>query len=269
MHCLPMTKGFKTNSQPLLKAIAPNPSAKYRLICFPCAGGNASMFSSWPEQVPQDFEVFALNAPGRGARFFESPYTSMEELVKNLLEDSHLLAEKPYAIFGHSLGARVGYEFIRRATARGLPMPLHFVASGSRAPNIPCFSSPTYTLSSDAFMQIIYDMDGIPDELRENKEMMALLEPTFRADFQIAETYIGQVNKLACPITALCGTEDCRVPATTVEQWQAFTMYPITVKSYTGGHFFINHNDAALRDICMLLTKILAQSSGMGYREVS
>lgn len=259
MHNSPNSS--QVHSQPLLRAVVSNPFAKFRLICFPCAGGNASMFANWPKQVPKEAEVWALNAPGRGARFFEPPYTSMVELVDKLLDEAHILAEKPFVIFGHSLGARIGYELVKRATALGFPMPLHFIASGSRAPNMPCFSLPTYSLPSDAFMQIIYDMDGVPDELRESEEMMSLLEPTFRADFKIAETYTGQVSTLACPITALCGTKDKRVTASEVEQWQDFSYHPITVHSYAGGHFFINHNDAALRDICTLLNKIVAQKN--------
>lgn len=262
MHNSAIKKDVQKQSQQLLKAVVANPFAQYRIICFPCAGGNAAMFSTWPKQVPQEVEILALHAPGRGARFLDSPYTSMDELVDDLLSEAWLLAEKPYVIFGHSLGARVGYELVRRAIPLGLPMPIHFIASGSRAPNVPCFSAPTYTLPSTDFMQVIYDMDGVPDEVRESEEMMSLLEPTFRADFKIAETYLGKVVTLECPITVLSGTEDKRVSGSAVEQWQSFSSSAINIQYYAGGHFFINHNDAALQDIVALLTKVVAQQKG-------
>ena len=251
----------------LLKPIVANPFAQYRLICFPCAGGNASMFQSWPAHIQQNIEILALHAPGRGARFFDPPFESMDDLVDNLLPEADVLNEKPYVIFGHSLGARVGYEFVRRATSLGHPSPLHFIASGSRAPNVPCFSSETYTLPSEAFLKLILEMDGIPEEIRSSDEMLSLLEPTFRADFKIAETYLGRVQQMTCPISALCGQDDGRVAKAEVMQWQAFSDLPLMIKTFAGGHFFINHNVDALHDISGILNNAFAVTSNKVFRE--
>jgi surfactin synthase thioesterase subunit len=240
-------------NQRLLKPIVENTSASYRLICFPCAGGNPSMFQNWAKFLGEDIELLGLYAPGRGARFAESAFNNMDDLVNCLLAEADVLQSKPYILLGHSLGARVAYEFAKCAIKQGYPAPLHFIASGSRAPNEPRTLTPIHTLPSQDFLKTILEMGGIPDEIIENEELLHLLESTFRADFKIAEQYSSSVFPLDCPITALCGDEDYRVPEVLVKKWGAFTTSSWRVMCFEGGHFFINQNPHVIPEISRLI----------------
>ncbi|ALM92275.1 MULTISPECIES: thioesterase II family protein [Alteromonas] len=249
---------LKSTEPRLLKPVVENASAPYQLICFPCAGGNASMFQSWADFLGADIELLGLHAPGRGARFAEPAFDNMDALVNCLLDEADVLERKPYILLGHSLGARVAYEFAKRATQLGYPAPLHFIASGSRAPNGPKVSSPTHSLPSSEFMNTILEMGGIPDEVRESQEMLHLLEPTFRADFKIAEQYTSTAIPLDCPITAICGDEDYKVPEGLVKKWGSFTTSSWCVRCFSGGHFFINQNPHVIPEISRLIVRCFA-----------
>ena len=57
---------------------------RLRLILFPHAGGSASAFRTW--EMPQEFEVYGVQLPGRGPRRGEPACTSLAELVDAVVE---------------------------------------------------------------------------------------------------------------------------------------------------------------------------------------
>jgi medium-chain acyl-[acyl-carrier-protein] hydrolase len=246
-----------TSVQKLLLPINKPSTVRYKMICFPCAGGNASMFQDWPNKLPDELEVLALNAPGRASRFLEEAYTSMESLVADLICEASILRHNPYILYGHSLGARVAYEFAKQAIALGYPGPIHFIASGSRSPDTPCFSTPTYNLPIDKFLDTLRYMQGTPQEILDNDEFMQLLLPTLRADFQMAEKYIGEVSQLLCPISVYGGKEDPNIGLDKLKHWENYTCSGFEISMFDGGHFFINDNPKPLQSLHRLVQKIM------------
>jgi medium-chain acyl-[acyl-carrier-protein] hydrolase len=91
-----------------------NPEAKTRLICFPCAGRGASLYRTWPGPLGQHVEVCAVQLPGRENRMDEPPFTRFQDLVSVIAEVLPPFLDREYAIFGHSLGALIGFEVARR-----------------------------------------------------------------------------------------------------------------------------------------------------------
>ena len=88
--------------------------ARLRLFCFPYAGGSALIFRSWSNVLPADVEVCPVQLPGRGTRLMERPFTDLSSLIQVLAQALSSLLDKPFAIFGHSLGALVGFELARQ-----------------------------------------------------------------------------------------------------------------------------------------------------------
>jgi len=244
------------NKQKLILPLNQTKHTRCKLICFPYAGGNASMFKSWQKELPLDVELLALHAPGRASRIFDEAYTSMSSLVEDLLCEALPLLQSPYIIFGHSLGARVAYEFINQAIKLGFDAPIHFIASGSRSPDTPCFSEPTFNLPTDEFIKTLKNMEGTPSELLENKELMDLLLPALRADFQIAEEYIGEVSKLPCPLSVLGGDKDLNIEVEQLNKWNNFTSNKFELTIFEGGHFFINEPEKPLKKIINIINSI-------------
>ena len=133
--------------------VRPNKTSdcEMRMFCFPYAGGSAATFIPWVKQLPSWLELVAVQPPGRSSRMFEEPYQEMQLLIDDLILAFKQLIDKPFMFFGHSLGSRVAFELSKRLQSEGLPLPQHFIASGSRAPFIPCREKPIFDLPEEQF----------------------------------------------------------------------------------------------------------------------
>src|SRR5262249_30777732 len=87
----------------------PNPQAILRLFCFPYAGGNAMIYRLWPDLLPANIEVCHVNLPGRGNRLQEPAFTDIPTLVEAVTEPVAAYSDKPFAFFGHSMGALISF----------------------------------------------------------------------------------------------------------------------------------------------------------------
>ncbi|RZM76729.1 thioesterase II family protein [Pseudoalteromonas rubra] len=236
----------------------PNPNAKLRLFCFPYAGGSPAIFMPWSGELHPEVELVLLQFPGRGARMGEPAHIEMQHKVDELLAHQAFLTEKPYVLMGHSLGSRVIFEVTKHLVEQNAPLPLHLIASGSRAPHTGSSKAQTYHLPHDAFIEELYKLNGTPKELLEHKELMELLLPLLRADFQIAECYQAQATALPCPITVFHGHDDIDISAEQLHGWQDLSEHKIDIHYFNGGHFFINQcRDEVLHTVNQVLGKIV------------
>src|SRR5215213_1931004 len=108
----------------------PNPRARLRLFCFPYAGGGAAIYRLWPQNLPSEVEVCGAHLPGRGTRLREQPFTGLDALVDAAAEAIAPSLDKPFALFGHSMGAMISFELARRLCDQGRPQPTHLFVSG-------------------------------------------------------------------------------------------------------------------------------------------
>ena len=168
----------------------PNARAGLRLFCFPYAGGGASIFTAWPEWLPITIEVIAVQLPGRGRRISEEPYTSLSDLVGELVQVLLPSLEKPFAFFGHSMGALLAFESARVLRSMDGPTPAHLTVSGAGAPQVPDPDPPIHDLPDREFLKEIKQLNGTPIELFDSKEMVEIMLPTLRADFAVIEDYV-------------------------------------------------------------------------------
>src|SRR5581483_5831846 len=107
----------------------PRPRAEVRLFCFPYAGGGASIFRDWSGRLPGHVEVCPVQLPGRETRFRESAFTHVSPLVTTLAESLRPKLDRPFAFFGHSLGALVAFELSRRLLQDYELQPTHLFVS--------------------------------------------------------------------------------------------------------------------------------------------
>jgi surfactin synthase thioesterase subunit len=166
----------------------------------------------------------------------------MSDLVRELAHVFHEIADKPYVLFGHSLGSRVAYEFAQQCQSFGLPRPKLLIASGSRAPHIPNERASIHDLPEVEFIAKLRELNGTPEEVLSNRELIQFLIPLLRADFRIAEKYQSVPRKLGCPILALAGKEDLEVTELSVESWRELSNGKCEIHWIPGGHFFIEEN---------------------------
>jgi medium-chain acyl-[acyl-carrier-protein] hydrolase len=230
----------KMSSTPWLGRFKPNSRARLRLFCFPYAGGGTLAFHGWAEQLPDDVEVCPVQLPGREHRMREPAFTSIPAIVEAAAESLLPHLDKPFAFFGHSMGAFISFDLARALRARHRIAPAGLFVSGCRAPHLKRKRPPTYDLPESEFMNELRSLNGTPRELLDSPDLMRVLLPLLRADFEASETYAYSAGaQLDCPINAFGGTEDPEVERRDIREWCEHTTAAFALKMFPGDHFFL------------------------------
>jgi medium-chain acyl-[acyl-carrier-protein] hydrolase len=247
-----MTKSSTAGSW--LSCFRRNPNAALRLICFPHVGSGANIFRAWPDGLPAAVEVCPIQLPGRERRVLEPAFNNLSLLVETVAPALIPYLDKPFAFFGHSMGAAICFELARHLRQTQNVEPIHLFVSGRQAPQLREQGTKTiYDLPEDAFLEELRRLKGTPEEVLQQPELMNFMMPMLRADFELIETYIYSVGPpLDCPITALGGTQDEEVSREDLEAWREQTTAHFSLHMLPGDHFFL-HSAASL------LLKILSQ----------
>jgi acyl transferase domain-containing protein/surfactin synthase thioesterase subunit len=220
-----------------------NPQPQLRLFCFPYAGAGASVFRTWSKDLPSTIEVCPVQLPGRETRLEEAAMTRLSSLVRALAQ--HLLPhlDVPFAFFGHSLGALISFELARELRRQNAPCPMQLFVSGCRAPQLPDRDLPIHRLPEPKFLAELRRLNGTPEAILQNSELMQRLLPTLRADFALLETYVyTNEPPLNCPIATFGGTQDPRVSREDLAAWRDQTQQSFTLQLLPGDHFFLLQN---------------------------
>jgi medium-chain acyl-[acyl-carrier-protein] hydrolase len=224
----------------LLRPLCPG-EARLRLFCLPYAGGGASAFRVWTQAIAPQIEVCPIQLPGRENRLLEAPFTDVGALVDALATALEPAIDRPFALFGHSLGALIGFELIRHFRRRGWPGPVCFFASACRAPQLPRPGEPIHALPEGAFLDALRRLKGTPERLLQDRELMQLVLPALRADFALVETYAYAPGaRLDCPVAAFGGEADTTVGLADVAGWADQAGRDFSLRMLPGGHFFLN-----------------------------
>lgn len=205
------------------------------------------MYRTWTQSLSKNIELLAVQLPGRENRFSEFPYTDMWTLVKRLGNELSPYLDRPYAIFGHSLGALTAFEFIREVRRRREPMPELFFPSAYHAPHMPDRNSAIYDSSDEEFIARLRKYKGTPTDVLENAGLMKVFLPRLRADFKILGTYVHEVGApLSCPIVAFDGTDDDNVNEEELLAWKIQTNKSFEFHTIVGDHFYVKSAESEI-----------------------
>ncbi|MFE9700315.1 thioesterase II family protein [Streptomyces sp. NPDC006270] len=237
---------------------APRSAPALRLICVPFAGAGPAAFQGWSGLLPESVEPWLLRLPGRESRFREEPRTEVPLVVKEAAAVlGPALDGRPYALFGHSLGALIAFELARELRRSYGAEPAHLSVSARSAPHLPLRHAVVHQLPDDLFLDALdVRFNAIPPAIRDEPQMRALYLPVLRADVTLLETYAyTEEAPLDCPITAYGGMEDPEFRGTELAEWSRHTASSHRLRMFPGGHFFLNEQRAELvsdvtEDLC-------------------
>ncbi|WP_457777385.1 thioesterase II family protein [Streptomyces olivaceus] len=233
----------------------PRPQARFTLVCLPYAGGSASAFFSLSRQLPADVEVLAAQYPGRQDRLREPCLETVPDLARGAYDElGELLAGRPFALFGHSLGGAVAFELARLLERGGPAAPCALFVSGRRAPSVEGDRGVRFR-DDEGLVDELRELEGTDSRVLDEPELLRLVLPTLRADYGAAETHrTGADAVVAGPVVALAGDRDPHVGLDEVEAWRGHTTGAFEMKVFPGGHFFLTDHEP---EIAALVTDTL------------
>jgi surfactin synthase thioesterase subunit len=215
---------------------------RLRLVCLPHAGSGAAAYLGWGSGLGAAVELWAVQLPGRESRLAEAALSQMSDLLPRLAD---ALAgplggadQRPYVVYGHSMGAFIAFDLVREFRRRGLRLPCGLVVSGARAPHLPPVQPLLHLLPDTPLLQEVSRRYGGTFE-PEMMDLVQLMLPTLRADLCLVETrWHNDEPPLALPISAWSGVDDAFVPQAEARQWGRHTSVEFEFKAFPGGHFF-------------------------------
>ncbi|NGO66847.1 alpha/beta fold hydrolase [Streptomyces boncukensis] len=233
----------------------PRPDAARRLFLFPHAGGSAASYLRWCALLP-DVEVLVAQLPGRQERRAEEPYRRTGPLVEALR--TALEAEldgRPYALFGHSLGALLAYRLAVDIERDGGEVPVLLGVSGW-APERVLPVEALLPLPDARFVTAVRRFGVLPAEVSEDPELLALVLPALRADLALVAGYRDDGARVGCPVAAYGGRADPTLERGRLSEWAARTPVFLGASAFPGGHFYLaDHAIAIASDLARHLQR--------------
>ena len=236
---------------------------RFRLFCFPYAGGGTSVFQKWSQHLPSAVEICAVKLPGRESKLNEPPFEELSPMVRTLAQVLRPVLDMPFAFFGHSMGGLISFELARQLRKERRLTPVYLFVSGYRAPQLKDPCPPIHQLPEDAFVSELRDTYGTPENVLHDPELTKLFLPLLRADFAVCETYTyTDEDPLDCPISVFGGVQDSKVAYDELAAWRAQTNGSFSLRMFPGNHFFLESARIAVLGVLgQTLTDILMQTS--------
>ncbi|MFI6824113.1 thioesterase domain-containing protein [Micromonospora sp. NPDC050187] len=234
------------------------PHASVQLFCLPYAGAGASAFRRWRDAIGEDVEVQPVQLPGREARIAEDPDFDVTEVAEAIAAR----ADRPYAIYGHSMGGRLGFDVVRELRRTGRPLPVRLYVGGARAPHVTDTShfDGLSRVDDEELLARLRAGGGLPEEILEHPELVELLLPLLRADFSRVDTYrYTPEEPLPVPIVAFSGRTDLAVTREQSAAWDRHTTAGFVLHDIDGGHFFLHDRLADV--LAVIRTDLLAAAA--------
>lgn len=227
----------------------PRPEAKLRLFCFHYAGGDASVYRLWARQLPAWVEVCPLELPGHGSRRGEPPITQFPELLGWLYRMVRPFLDRPYALFGHSLGGIQAFELARRLRREGQALPARLFLSACPALHLrPRPMAPLSHLGDEEFLEQLAVLYGTPRQALVNPDFREAVLPVLRADVLLAESYAYTPEPpLPVPVSSFGAEEDPQVSLEEATSWKEQTLVEFRFRQVPGGHFFLSSERTRLQ----------------------
>ncbi|WP_328891805.1 thioesterase II family protein [Streptomyces sp. NBC_00316] len=223
----------------------PSAEAAVQLICLPHAGGSAPFYRPVAQALNPRVEVLAVQYPGRQDRLHEPMIDDLGMLADRVCEAVVTAVDRPFALFGHSMGATLAFEVATRLEQQGI-FPLRVFASGRRAPSRHR-DEQVHLRDTDGLVGALRALSGTDQRVFGDEELLRMVLPAIRNDYRAAETYRYTPRPpLSAPISVLVGDSDPMANREEAEAWRSHTDGEFELHTYPGGHFYLLDHAADL-----------------------
>lgn len=226
------------------------PAAPFRLFCFAGAGGSASAYRLWGPALAPAVDLCAVELPGHWTRMEEPLLTRFHEVIEGVGPHVAALTDRPFAIFGFSLGSLLAFHTTRWLRRHGHPAPQCLFVAGRAAPEFAAAhgEAKISTLPDAQFidkMQTVYG--GIPAAVLREPELLKLTLPVLRADMTVLDDHTcPEEPPLAVPLHISGGLDDAHLTDAKLQAWRAHTTGPADITMFPGSHHFLDPSRAAV-----------------------
>ncbi|MDG4782313.1 alpha/beta fold hydrolase [Micromonospora sp. WMMD961] len=248
---------------PWLRRYQARPAAAVRLVCFPHAGGGAGSYRPWDTLLPSSVELVAVQYPGREDRFAEPPVAEMDELAGQVAGALRRVLDRPYLVFGHSMGSAIAYETVQRLRRLGVAEPDALIVSGRPAPG-EVTGGEVHLRDDTGLCDELTRLGGTPAEVLADPQLRRAVLRYVRSDYRLIETYRpAPAPPLSCPVSVLRGGDDPELSAAQAAGWSRVTTGSLDVHTFPGDHFYlVPQRQAVVRTVLGTLDPALTRTGG-------
>ena len=178
---------------------------------------------------------------------FSEPLQNDVEPLLNLLDDALApICNEPFAVFGHSMGALLGYAWIERRVRHFATMPDVFIPAGRLPPHLRSNKPRVRSMNNVALLERLRELGATPQDILEHPQFVESFLPIVRADLEINDSYSSVPKPLPCPIHVLGGTGDGEAPVGDLQRWSDLTENGFSQMNFEDGHFFVQSQETAV-----------------------
>lgn len=209
-------------------------------VVFPHAGGAAAAYRTFALALAaRGVDTYLVQYPQRGERLADPAPETVGGMAAEIFAAADWARLGPLRLFGHCMGALVGFEFTRIAENHGGTVR-ELWASASQAPSTVAGSRPVPITDRELLADIV-DLGGTDASLLDDEDFLELLLPAVRADYQAFNRYTCDRHvRIHADIHAVGGRDDHRVEQDLLRQWEFHTDAAFTFTVFDGGHFYVD-----------------------------
>jgi pyochelin biosynthetic protein PchC len=228
-----------------LRIYHPTRAEAPHLICLAHAGAGATAFFGLSKQLSPRINVLAVQYPGHQDRRNTQCIIDIRDLADGVYSALANLRDRQIALFGHSMGALVGYELALRFDRESDKRLIGFIPSAHRAPSD--IHKERVSLTDDELLATLRKLNGTDTRVLQDDRMLRLILPALRADYRAIARYRHEPDsRVRCPTIVCVGDEDPLVSVYEALMWQKHVEAPFYLRVFRGGHFYIKSWDTLL-----------------------
>ncbi|MEV6652584.1 thioesterase domain-containing protein [Streptomyces sp. NPDC051219] len=234
----------------------PREDAPLRLFCFHHAGGGASFFAPWHGRVVPEVDVVPVQLPGRESRFRERRFHDVRTLAEALDRELAPWLDRPYAVYGHSMGALVAFTLVTARIRAGGRAPHTLFVGAYAAPHLTPALPSADGYADDELARFLVDIGGLSPQFLGRPDWLRAMLPVVRDDLRICASHdraglpdpADPEVRLPLDVQAFAGADDQLVAADGVRAWERYARR-FEMTTVPGGHFFPREAPDAFFDV--------------------